>query len=483
MNNISKAAVIAAVAIMVAVFAVPMMSGDTDAATDAWDGKTDTSWYDEASEETSYEITTAEQLAGLAKLVNEGKTFDGVTITLGTDLDLSGHAWIPIGFSGRVNPEESLDNIMRFEGTFDGDEHTITGLTSSGYVVESGDSRIVENAYTYGLFGFVIDATVSNITLADVNIDLGSAGDISCDTAGAAVGYALGTTSLSNIKVSGSVTATDATGGVIGRFYGNQITITGCQSTADVKSTEADGGKAGGIIGILGLKNSSSISGCTISGEISATHAGGMIGLANSTSGTHTFSDISVSDSTITGNLYSGGVVGRGSIGVSLSDCTVINSKISAVGDSLVEYNPKISYNAGGLMGGQGGRRYLDSHRGQHGDVMRCRIHTVRRRLHRFNPRITRHYFRRLCCEHRCQRREQIGMGQPHHSRRSRWFHLLWQGGDTDSPHRECLPRKRHHFGIQQQRLLRQQHFLRSHGRCCNLVPGRSRNFRNQGLV
>ena len=355
MNNISKATVIAAVAIMVAVFAVPMMSGDTDAATDAWDGKTDTSWYDEASEETSYEITTAEQLAGLAKLVNEGKTFDGVTITLGTDLDLSGHAWIPIGFSGRVNPEESLDNIMRFEGTFDGDEHTITGLTSSGYVVESGDSRIVENAYTYGLFGFVIDATVSNITLADVNIDLGSAGDISCDTAGAAVGYALGTTSLSNIKVSGSVTATDATGGVIGRFYGNQITITGCQSTADVKSTEADGGKAGGIIGILGLKNSSSISGCTISGEISATHAGGMIGLANSTSGTHTFSDISVSDSTITGNLYSGGVVGRGSIGVSLSDCTVINSKISAVGDSLVEYNPKISYNAGGLMGGQGG--------------------------------------------------------------------------------------------------------------------------------
>ena len=355
MNNISKATVIAAVAIMVAVFAVPIMSGDADAATDVWDGTTDTSWYDETSEKTSYEITTAEQLAGLAELVNDGNTFKGVTITLGTDLDLSGDSWIPIGFSGRVSPTESLNNIMRFEGNFDGDGHTITGLTSSGYVVESDDSCIVKKAYTYGLFGFVIDATVSNITLADVNIDLGSAGDISCDTAGAAVGYALGTTSLSNIKVSGSVTATDATGGVIGRFYGGQITITGCQSTADVKSTETKEGKAGGIIGILGLENTSSISGCTISGEISATYAGGMIGLANSTSGTHKFSDITVSDSTITGNLYSGGVVGRGAIGVSLSDCTVINSKISAVGDSLVEYNPKISYNAGGLMGGQGG--------------------------------------------------------------------------------------------------------------------------------
>ena len=355
MNNISKATVIAAVAIMVAVFAVPMMSGDTDAATDTWDGTTDTNWYDETSEETSYEITTAEQLAGLAELVNNGKTFDGITITLGTDLDLSGHAWVPIGFSGRVNPEESLSSIMRFEGTFDGKEHTITGLTSSGYVVGDGDSCIVKNAYTYGLFGFVIDATVSNIILADVSIDLGSAGEITCDTAGAAVGYALGTTSLSNIKVSGSVIATDAVGGVIGRFYGDQITITGCQSTTDVKSTETDGGKAGGIIGILGLKNSSSISACTISGEISAIHAGGMIGLANSTSGTHTFSDITVSNSTITGNLYSGGVVGRGAIGVSISECTVINSKISAIGDSLEEYNPEISYNAGGLMGGQGG--------------------------------------------------------------------------------------------------------------------------------
>ncbi len=49
-----------------------------------WDGSADVSWY--VSSAQAYNLTTAEQLAGLAKLVNQGtSSFEGKTITLGAD--------------------------------------------------------------------------------------------------------------------------------------------------------------------------------------------------------------------------------------------------------------------------------------------------------------------------------------------------------------------------------------------------------------
>lgn len=38
---------------------------------DTWDGTVDTSWYDNHENDSEYHITTAKQLAGIAKLVNE----------------------------------------------------------------------------------------------------------------------------------------------------------------------------------------------------------------------------------------------------------------------------------------------------------------------------------------------------------------------------------------------------------------------------
>ena len=38
---------------------------------DRWDGSADTNWYTEHKSDTEYQITTAEQLAGLAQLVND----------------------------------------------------------------------------------------------------------------------------------------------------------------------------------------------------------------------------------------------------------------------------------------------------------------------------------------------------------------------------------------------------------------------------
>lgn len=64
-----------------------------------WDGTADTSWY--TGDAQSYVLQSAEQLAGLADLVNGGNDFAGVTVTLGVSLNLDGREWTPIGRSSR----------------------------------------------------------------------------------------------------------------------------------------------------------------------------------------------------------------------------------------------------------------------------------------------------------------------------------------------------------------------------------------------
>lgn len=88
---------------------------------DSWSGYCDTSWYN--STDTEFTLTTPQQLAGLAKLVNGGNYFYTKTVKLGNDIALSAHTWVPIGTSS--NP---------FMGTFDGQGHTISGVYYSNSI-------------------------------------------------------------------------------------------------------------------------------------------------------------------------------------------------------------------------------------------------------------------------------------------------------------------------------------------------------------
>ena len=118
---------------------------------DTWDGTADTSWYTGHESDTEYYITTAEQLAGLAQLVNAapGKTnFVGKTFYLKNDLDLSGHEWISIGtVRGGNCPEYS------FCGVFDGQGHVISNLYSHESDIEGADES--HNLLRNALFGNV----------------------------------------------------------------------------------------------------------------------------------------------------------------------------------------------------------------------------------------------------------------------------------------------------------------------------------------
>ncbi|MBP7103413.1 MAG: hypothetical protein KBA86_09225, partial [Bacteroidales bacterium] len=68
---------------------------------DVWDGTSDTTWYN--TTDTLFQLTTAEQLAGLAVMVNNGNSFQGKTIELMNDVDLGSDletplSWTPIGY-------------------------------------------------------------------------------------------------------------------------------------------------------------------------------------------------------------------------------------------------------------------------------------------------------------------------------------------------------------------------------------------------
>ena len=76
-----------------------------------WIDSADVSWYDEGK--AKFDLTTGEQLAGLAKLVNDGNTFQDKTVRLDTDLSLVERDWAPIGSGASAGTVE-----MRFRGTF-----------------------------------------------------------------------------------------------------------------------------------------------------------------------------------------------------------------------------------------------------------------------------------------------------------------------------------------------------------------------------
>ena len=249
---------------------------------DVWDGTVDTSWYDEA--QTEFTITTAEQFAGLAYLVNGAQSynpaldnydtadfgyycagnksaqpdesaadnsisFEGKTIYLAADLDLC-----PVDANGdlvKLPGGEQLSmmpvgysSYTPFKGTFDGQNHTVKNLFQGGWDLYSLDYN--KKVYL-GLFGNVVDATIKNLVVDNVlfNAEL---------ILGGVAAIAGGTSVFDNITVKNSTIDSSGgwyAGGLIGWAYGN-LTIE--DVTIDQTVTVAqDGGHydtaIGGLIG------------------------------------------------------------------------------------------------------------------------------------------------------------------------------------------------------------------------------------------
>ena len=208
---------------------VPMTAFAEGTSVDNWDGSADTSWYTSAPDASEYHISTAEQLAGLAQLVNTdpGTTnFAGQTFYLENDLDLSGHEWISIGtVLGGDYPEYS------FCGVFDGQGHVISNLYSHESYIEGADES--HNLLRNALFGSVYNGEVKNLGVANAEIWIDPK-DNSAAGKGILVDW-MGKSKITNCWTSGSIYSGTKIEKNIGGIVGVTVqgcTISGCYSTA-----------------------------------------------------------------------------------------------------------------------------------------------------------------------------------------------------------------------------------------------------------
>jgi len=113
-----------------------------------WTDLADTSWWDAASNDSSFTISTPQQLAGFVTLISERKTdFSGVTITLSNSINLAGREWQMI--------------VGSFRGVFDGAGHEISNM------------KIYSNYGDVGLFeSLESTGTIKNIKLTNVEIEI-----------------------------------------------------------------------------------------------------------------------------------------------------------------------------------------------------------------------------------------------------------------------------------------------------------------------
>ena len=125
----------------------------------------------DGTELSPYLIYTAGDLSYVAEQVNSGIGNDKY-YSLQNDIDLSSRTWVPIGRNGNT-----------FTGVFDGNGHTIYGLSSSM------QSTLYQS---YGVFGMTSgNSVIKNLNVAEVRY-------LSSDNAGALIGNVSGSTYLVN---------------------------------------------------------------------------------------------------------------------------------------------------------------------------------------------------------------------------------------------------------------------------------------------
>ena len=258
----------------------------------------------DGSAEHPYELYTAAHLVAFAKDVNEGKLTEYVYAKLYADVDISGMGWEPIG--NAKHP---------FNGTFDGQNNTVKGLTNKGYTPAEtlwGMSTNAKNRGTaYGFFGVVGDVTkdketyaaitIQNIKFENVDISISNSNmlgiAVGADINAAKIGDIKvnpsykGNITIQNITTTGSLICTNGStvGGIAGKFETKgTLTLSKCENGAALTLSNEDGTdiKAGGILGFTQNGGDVKIESCESNGAI-AVNATGEIYIGGMTSFKH----------------------------------------------------------------------------------------------------------------------------------------------------------------------------------------------------
>ena len=254
----------------------------------AWDGTTMSEPSTKLVEGNQYyAIGSPEELAWFASKVNSRDT--AISAVLIADIDLNSRAWTPIG----------KDSVAAFDGVFDGNGHSISGISVSSKMYA-------------GLFGVIDVGTVKNLVIENSKINgYYVKGYYYYSYVGGVAGYANSGSSIQNVTNRASlVAATNKPssgtsylymGGIVGYTRGKIIS---CLNESDLSQSYSSQ-YIGGIVGYASnakldsLKNKGAITGVD--------YTGGIAGYAYYGNGTNLNNDAK-----IVGIYSTGGVLGYG---------------------------------------------------------------------------------------------------------------------------------------------------------------------------
>ena len=322
----------------------------------------------------TYTVKTPRGLAWIAWVTNNGKTtadtnetyssyypsagFSGRTVTLADDISLATpkgvtadfkNNWVPIGTYSYLS---GTDYTKCFQGTFDGNGKTITGMT-----ISSASINYV------GLFGYLYGATVKDLTMADegntptINWESipTSSGDANYCLGSIAGAVAKGKIINCHNRCAVSFSVSDkkgSVGGIVGVINENSVVRT-CSNSGTIKIQ----GSLGYGGGIAGESSKSSIVSCFNTGNVdvnageSSAYAGGIVSDSDTNGSSSNPGHISHCYSTgnitakATSTSTSGGIVGGAQYAVIESCFTTgtVSAESSSSGNDAAY--------AGGILG------------------------------------------------------------------------------------------------------------------------------------
>ena len=216
-------------------------------------------------------ISNKEGLAWLISYVNglndsDPHTSADLVVNLEADVDMKDFGWVPIGFMG------NLDSIspQPFNGTFNGNGHTITGV--NGMVYGQGKKGV----YDYGLFGYVTGGTIQDVFVKGMEYYTDNNGDL---ILGGLIGENIGGV-VCNSEVQSKLVSQSAQT-LIGGLVGKQTDGTVHSSIGIADMT---GGRMGGLIGELAGGNLyNSFANALFTSKDITMYSGGLVAINNGT--------------------------------------------------------------------------------------------------------------------------------------------------------------------------------------------------------
>ena len=197
-----------------------------------------------ADGKTAYEAAFADAVEWMG--CNDLQGCSGYELTADLDFDTNGNGmadagdtywnngegWVPIGGEGSLSSGSLLDPNNPFLAIFEGNGHTISHLFID-----------TDTAVLSGLFGYAFLASIRNLGLIDVDVDVGSTGLVA-----GLVAFNAG--EIRTSYVTGQVSGKDNVGSLVGinHFIGE---VRGCYATSRVTGEDDVGGLVGDNRGIL----------------------------------------------------------------------------------------------------------------------------------------------------------------------------------------------------------------------------------------